>query len=193
MSKQVSWIFAVALAAAVAGCASTPTVTTQTVIVAGHGPVEIEQMNVEVAEVDPAQRRVVVRQGIRAWTVEVPEIFGDLQNLRPGDRVQIRRVEGVILGMRRARKGAEPGIVYAEAASNASFQNLPERFVVRSLTVTARFQAFDAATGSVSYIGPWGPRSLIVVDAAIKRDLARLRSGDMVDLTFAEAVYIQKY
>ncbi|UZF93768.1 hypothetical protein [Bosea sp. NBC_00550] len=192
MSKHMNWIFAVSLAAVVAGCATYPTVTSQTVIVAGVGPVEVEQLNVEVVDVMPAERMVVVRQGSRSWAVLVPELFGDLQNIRAGDRVEIRRVEGVVLSARRARKGAKPGIVYTEAVSGPPFQNLPDKYVVRSLTLTARFESFDPATGIVNYVGPAGPRTHQVVDPDIKMDLRRLKRGDMVELTFAEGFHFQK-
>jgi hypothetical protein len=188
----MSWVFAIALTAGIAGCAPYPTVTTQTVIVAGVGPVEVEQLDVEVVDVQPAERIVLVRQGARSWHVAVPEVFGNLMNIQPGDRVEIRRVEGVIVGARRARRGARPGIVYTEAVSGP-FQNLPDKFVVRSLTVTAQFQAFDPGTGIVSFVGPLGPRSLTVVDPVIKQDLGRIRRGDMIALTFAEAFHFQKY
>jgi len=193
MSNYKALILALSLVAGVAGCAPYPTVTTSTVIVAGLGPVEVEQLDVEVVDVQPSERIVLVRQGGRSWNVAVPEVFGTLQNIRPGDRVEIRRVEGVILGARKARRGARPDIVYTEITDDPSFQNLPDKFVVRSLTVTARFQAFDPTTGIVSIVGPLGPRSLTVVNPEIKQDLRRLRRGDMVELTLAEAFYFQKY
>lgn len=192
MSKPMSWILTIALAVGVAGCAAYPTVTTQTVLVAGIGPVEVEQLDVEVVDVQPEERIVRVRQGVRSWHVAVPELFGNLRNIQAGDRLEVRRVEGAIIGARRARKGARPGIVYTEAVSGP-FQNLPDKFVVRSLTVTGQFQAFDPTTGIVSYVGPLGPRSLTVVDPDIKQDLRRLRRGDMVELTLAEAFHFQKY
>lgn len=193
MLKNMSVIVAVSLALGVAGCATNPTVTSRTVIVAGIGPVEVERLDVEVAAVDPAERIVVIRQGRQTWPVAVPEVFGNLQNIGPGDRVEIQRVEGVILGARRARKGAKPAIIYTEAASDPSFQNLPEKFVVRSLTVTARFESFDPATSVVNYVGPAGARTHIVSDPVIQNDLRRLRRGDMVELTFAQAFHLQKY
>jgi hypothetical protein len=119
-------------------------------------------------------------------------VFGSLRNIQPGDRVEIRRIEGVILGARRARKGARPGIVYTEATSGP-FQNLPDKFVVRSLTVTAQFQAFDPTTGIVMIVGPLGPRSLTVLDPVLRQDLGRVRRGDMIELTLAEAFHFQKY
>jgi hypothetical protein len=190
MLKKISVIAAVSFA--LAGCATTPTVTSQTIIVAGVGPVEVERLDVEVAAVNPAERIVVVKQGRQTWPVAVPAVFGDLQNLSPGDRVEVRRVEGVILGARRARKGAKPAIIYTEAAADSSFQNLPERFVVRSLTVTARFEKFDPETNVVSYIGPAGPRTHVVADPDIQNDIRGLRRGDMVELSFAEAFLLQK-
>ncbi|AZO81957.1 hypothetical protein B5U98_27825 [Bosea sp. Tri-39] len=193
MLKNMSMIMAVSLALGVAGCATNPTVTSQTVIVAGIGPVEVERLDVEVAAVDPAERIVVIRQGRQTWPVAVPEVFGNLQNIGPGDRVEVQRVEGVILGAKRARKGAKPAIIYSEAASDPSFQNLPEKFVVRSLTVTARFENFDPTTNVVNYVGPAGARTHTVSDPVILNDLRRLRRGDMVELTFAQAFHFRKY
>lgn len=191
MSKHMGWIVAIVLAVGVAGCAG-PMVTSTTVVVAGVGPVDIEQVNVEVVDVQPSERILVVRQGVRSWHVAVPAVFGNLQNIQPGDRLEIRRVEGVILGAQRARKGAKPGIVYTEAVSGPPFHNLPDKFAVRTLTLTARFQAFDPTTGIVTFVGPLGPRSLTVADPSIKQDLRRIRRGDMVELTFAEAFHFQK-
>lgn len=119
MLKHMSVIAAVSLALACAGCATGPTVTSETVIVAGVGPVDVERLDVEVAAVNPAERVVVVKQGRQTWPVAVPEVFGNLQNISPGDKVEVRRVEGVILGARRARKGAKPAIIYSEAAADS--------------------------------------------------------------------------
>jgi hypothetical protein len=191
MSKRISWILALSIAVGVAGCAQ-PVVTTQTVMVDGVGPVEIERLDVEVVAVDPPSRTVVVRQRGFSWLVDVPPLFGNLQNIQPGDRLEIRRVEGAVLSARRARKGARPSITYTEAVSGPPFHNLPDKFIVRSLTLTAKFEKFDPASGVVNYVGPAGPRTHTVVDAGVQADLRRLRRGDMVDLTFAEAFHIMK-
>jgi len=190
MLQKISLIAAVSLA--LAGCATTPVVTSQTVVVAGVGPVEVERLDVEVAAVNPADRIVIVRQGRQTWPVAVPETLGDLQNLRAGDRVEVRRAEGAVLSAKRARKGAKPGIVYMETVADSSFQNLPEKFVVRTLTVTAKFEGYDPATNVVSYVGPAGPRTRIVSDPDLQNDVRRLKRGDMVELTFAEAFHFQK-
>ena len=190
MLQKISLIAAVSFA--LAGCATTPVVTSQTIVVAGVGPVEVERLDVEVVAVHPADHIVVVRQGRLTWPVAVPETLGDLKNIQAGDRVEVRRAEGAVLGAKRARKGAKPGIVYTEMVADSSFQNLPEKFVVRTLTVTAKFESYDPATNVVSYVGPSGPRTRIVLDPDIQNDARRLKRGDMVELTFAEAFHFQK-
>lgn len=190
MSRCISWTLAISLAVGVAACAPYPEVTTQTVIVAGVGPVEVERLNVRLVSIDRANRSVVVEQRGYRWLVDVPPVFGNLQNVREGDMVELRRVEGALVDVRRNRRGARPGITYTEAVSDPQFQNLPDKYVVRALTVTARFERFDPATNVVNYVGPLGPRSLTVADPAVRAALQRLRRGDMVDLTFAEAIQI---
>ncbi len=189
MSKHISWIFALSIAAALAGCATQPVVTSQTVMIAGVGPVEIERLNVRVVQIDRANRTVVVEQRGHRWLVEVPPLFGDLQTVRVGDNVEIRRVEGVLVDIGRTRRGSKPGIAYTQATSGP-FQNLPDKYVLHAVTVTARFERFDAANGVVSYVGPFGPRSITVADPAVKAELQTFRRGDMVDLSFVEAFHI---
>jgi hypothetical protein len=190
MPKFIGPLLAAALALGAAGCATAPVVTSETVIVAGVGPVEVERLRVRVVSIDRPNRSVVVEQGGNSWLVEVPPIFGNLANLREGDEVQISRVEGVIVDVRRPRRGSRPGITYTEAASAPIFQNLPEKYVVRTATLTARFERFDTESSTVHYVGPFGPRALVVADPAVKAVLRRFKRGDMVDLSFAEAFHI---
>lgn len=190
MSKHINWIVALAAAAAAAGCAPYPLVSSETVIVAGIGPVEVERLNVRIVSVNRADRSVVVEQGRRRWLVSVPAVFGDLRRVRAGDMVEISRIEGAAVDVRRSRRGDRPAITYTDAVSGPPFQNLPDKYVVRALTLTARFERFDPATGVVSYEGPFGPRSRTVVDPDVKAELQTFRRGDMVDLTFAEAFHI---
>ena len=190
MSKFIGPFFAVALALGAAGCATTPVVTTETVIIAGVGPVEIERLTVRVVSIDRPNRSVIVEQRGSRWLVDVPPVFGNLENLREGDMVQINRVEGIIVDVRRPRRGAKPGITYTEAATEPTFQNLPDKYVVRAVTLTARFESFDRESSVVHYVGPFGPRTLTVTDPAVKAELRKFKRGDMVDLSFAEAFHI---
>ena len=190
MPKFIGPFFAVALALGAAGCATTPVVTTETVIIAGVGPVEIERLTVRVVSIDRPNRSVIVEQRGSRWLVDVPPVFGNLENLREGDMVQINRVEGIIVDVRRPRRGAKPGITYTEAATEPTFQNLPDKYVVCAVTLTARFERFDRESSVVHYVGPFGPRTLTVTDPAVKAELRKFKRGDMVDLSFAEAFHI---
>lgn len=190
MSKHINWIFALAVMSAASGCAPYPLVSSETVVVAGVGPVEVERLNVRVVSVNRAARSVVVAQGRHQWLVSVPPVFGDLRRVRAGDMVEISRIEGAAVDVRRSRRGDRPGITYREAVSGPPFHNLPDKYVVRAVTLTARFERFDPASNIVSYVGPLGPRSLTVADPAVRAELQTFGRGDMVDLTFAEAFHI---
>ncbi len=190
MSKRMSWIFALPIAAALAGCATGPVVTSQTVIVAGVGPVEIERLTSGWwTSTGPIARSLSNSAGANRL-VEVPPLFGDLQTVRV--RRQCRRLGGSracswMSGCK--RRGSKPGITYTEATSGP-FQNLPDKYVVRGVTITARFEQFDAASGVVSCVGPLGPRSITATDPAVRAELQTFRKGEMVDLSFVEAFRI---
>lgn len=190
MSAFKNWSLALTLIASAASWSGARPALAQTVVVAGVGPAAIEQLNVRVAAVDRASRTMIVQQRGHRWLVEVPEVFGDLSMVRVGDRLDIRRIDGAIVAVSRNRKGVKPGIRYSEGGADAGFQNLPARFVTRTVTVTARFNSFNPATKLVSYVGPDGPRSLPVVDPGVADGLQRLKRGDMVNLVFAEAFQV---
>lgn len=192
MPKRIALTLALSIALGMTACAPGPRIESETVVVAGLGAVQIERIDVTVVSVDPRSRTVVVQQGNYAWLVDVPPIFGDLQHIQAGDRLQIRRADGAVLAMRRARKGEKPSVVYTEAVSEPRFQNLPDKYVLHSVTLTAKFDSFDPSSGIVHYIGPAGPNSLRVKDPSVQADLGRLRKGDMVSLTFTEAFHILK-
>ncbi|GLS21082.1 hypothetical protein GCM10007874_40990 [Labrys miyagiensis] len=192
MPKRIALILALLITAGMTACAPHPQITSETVVIAGLGPVEVERIDVTVAAVNPGNRTVIVEQGAYKWLVDVPPIFGDLHQIRAGDRLQIRRADGAVLNMRRARRGERPGVAYTETVSEPRFQNLPDKYVAHSVTLTAKFESFDPSSGIVHYVGPAGYNSLRVMDPAIQADLGTLRKGDMVSLTFGEAYHILK-
>ncbi|WP_162246197.1 hypothetical protein [Bosea sp. Leaf344] len=189
MLRSIGYPLALVISLGCAGCG--PLIITDTVSVAGVGPVEIDRIQVQVVSISPEERLATVRQGRYTWQVFVPPVFGNLRNVRPGDRLQISRIEGVALSVERARKGASAGITYNAFVSDGYFQNLPDKFVARSLTLTARIEQFDPNAGIVSYLGPSGLRKTRVIDPALRNAFAQFRRGDLVELTFSEAVYIE--
>ena len=95
MPKLSSWTIALMLALGSAACA--PVITSRTVVVAGVGPVEIEQIDVEIVAVAPEEQFVTVRQGRFVWDVLVPPAFGDLRNIRAGDKLSFGSIADTLL------------------------------------------------------------------------------------------------
>lgn len=188
--KRMILAGAVALSCAMPLAAAITPAQAQSVVVRGIGPVTAETFNVRVVSVDRASRNVVVERRGRQWRIIVPEAFGSLAAVRRRDRLEISRIEGVLLSVTRGNRNARPDISVNETANDGTFQDLPARWVTRSVTVTARFTGFNAATGVVSYTGPEGPRTIRAVDPALTETLRTLKSGDMINLTFAEATQI---
>ncbi|PZU94530.1 MAG: hypothetical protein DI527_02815 [Chelatococcus sp.] len=162
----------------------------QPVLVAGIGPAAIEQMNVRVVSVDPPNHSLVVEQRGYRWQILLPEIFGDLRSLKPGDRLQINKVDGALVALFRSKKGSKPKIVYEDAATDSTFQNLPARYVVQKVAITGRFSSFDPATNTVSFVGPDGPRSRPVGDPVVIAEIKKLKRGDRIDAVFVQAYQI---
>ncbi|CAH1662559.1 conserved exported hypothetical protein [Hyphomicrobiales bacterium] len=160
----------------------------QAISVRGLGPTTVQTERVRVVSVDRGTRNVVVERGGRQWRITVPAAFGSLAALRRRDRLDINRVESAIVAVTRATPGARPDVVLTETANNGTFDNLPARWVVRSVTVTAEFTRLDG--GVVHYVGPEGPRTMRVVDPTVISALSTLRRGDMINLVFTEATQI---
>ncbi|CAH1661014.1 conserved exported hypothetical protein [Hyphomicrobiales bacterium] len=169
---------------------TSPAIAQQSVNVRGLGVVAVDNVDVRVVSVDLPSRNVVVERSGRQWRITVPEDFGSLAALRRRDRLSISRVESALIAVTPARRGTKPDVVFTVARDEGLFGNLPARWVVRNVTVTAQFTSFDAASGTVRYVGPEGARSLRVIDPAVISVLQTLRRGDMVNLVFTEATQI---
>ncbi|MBS7696494.1 MULTISPECIES: hypothetical protein [unclassified Chelatococcus] len=173
-----------------AGVITSPAIAQQSVNVRGLGAVAIDTIDVRVVSVDLPSRNVVVERRGRQWRITVPEDFGSLAALRRRDRLSIARVESALIAVTPARRGTRPDVVFTTGRDEGLFGNLPARWVVRNVTVTAQFTSFDAASGTVRYVGPEGPRTLRVIDPAVISMVQSLRRGDMVNLVFTEATQI---
>ncbi|GGC76881.1 hypothetical protein [Chelatococcus reniformis] len=162
----------------------------QGISIRGLGPAVVQTDRVRIVSVDRATRNVVVERGGRQWRITVPAAFGSLAAVRRRDRLEISRVEGALISVAPARANARPDISFAETRDDGTFNNLPARWVTRSVTITARFTSFNAARGIASFVGPDGPRTIRATDPAVVNMLRGLRQGDMINVVFAEATQI---
>ena len=179
-----------AMLVATAGMVTSPALAQRSVNVRGLGAVAVDNVDVRVVSVDLPSRNVVVERSGRQWRITVPEDFGSLAALRRRDRLTIDRVESALVAITPAGRGTKPDAVFTTARDEGLFDNLPARWIVRNVTITARFTSFDKASNVVRYVGPEGPRTIRAIDPTVISVLQTLRRGDMVSLVFTEATRI---
>ena len=117
----------------------------------------------------------------------VAEEFRDFERARVGDQVVVSYTEAIAWQVKPADKGA-PGVSTRETLSNPGLGEAPGGAIERALTITATITALDMARGTVTLTGPQGRSQTFKVHRPA--DLEKLRVGDLVDITYSEALAI---
>ena len=117
----------------------------------------------------------------------VAEAFRDFERARVGDQVVVSYTEAIAWQVKPADNGA-PGVSTRETLSNPRPGEAPGGTIERALTITATISAFDAARGTVTLTGPQGRSQTFKVHRPA--DLEKLRVGDLVDITYSEALAV---
>lgn len=159
----------------------------QAIEVRGVGGVDIQSVDVRVLAIDLPSRTVQVESKGYQWRVTLPEEFGPLTNIRVRDRLQINRVQGALVSIEPAKRGAKPSVESTTSSNDGLFGNLPARWVVRKMVVTAKFTGLDSNARLLSYTGPEGSRTVPVVDPEVLAALKKVKKGSMIVLNYAEA------
>ncbi|TCH98281.1 hypothetical protein EJV46_13935 [Roseococcus sp. SYP-B2431] len=152
-------------------------------------------INAVVETVDPRSREILLRGGGGAQSGALLSMVASqrvqrLGEIRPGDRVRVRYFQALA----------------AQAVTPLSRSSLPFEGVTVDRRETAErpggeitrvrrgrvtITAVDAATGSVSFLGPNNvPRTVVARNAEVQAFIRRLRVGDQVDLVYEEALAI---
>ena len=133
------------------------------------------------------QRRLLALEGDDGGIAVLPvaEEFRDFDKLRVGDPVVVSYTEAIAWQVKPADKGA-PGVSARETLSNPKPGEAPGGAIERAITITATITAFDVARGTVTLTGPQGRSQ--TVKAHNPADLEHIRVGDLVDITYSEAV-----
>jgi len=133
-----------------------------------------------VVRVDPKKRLVTLEAPDgRRVTARVHARVKDLERLRAGDTVSATYYESLAYDVR------TPG---AAAPSNAEPPPLPNTVDARAVTVTSRITALDRSAGTLTLqAADADPVTVHIKDAAA---LARVKVGDLVDVTLTEAVAV---
>lgn len=157
--------------------------------VRGIGAVEVDSIEVRVVSVDLPSRSLVVQKAGHQWRITVPEEAVGLAAVRPRDKLTINSVESALVSVA-PPKSAKPDIQFEAATDVGLFNGLPGRWIVRRVIATVKYESLDDSKGTVSFVGPEGPRTVRVIDPAVAAALKKLKKGELVTLTFTQATEI---
>jgi ribosomal 50S subunit-recycling heat shock protein len=148
------------------------------------------EMQATVTAIDLKSRMVTLKgpEG-NERTIHVDKRARNLPQVKVGDVVKIAYVQHVAWQVKKPGEGAS-GNVTAEAAEvRAKPGEKPGGAVGQRVTFTATIEAIDLAKGTVTLKGPQGNSQTI--KARNPANLKKVKVGDVVDITYTEAVAIE--
>ncbi len=133
--------------------------------------------------------RTVVLQGDdgKQSKVKVGEAVQRLDEIKPGDKVKMRYYESVTMDLRRHSKD-KPSATSETVSERAPAGQLPAGLVARQVTVTAEVTDIDLKKNSVTLKGPGGSQTVAVKKPEYQAALKKLKKGDLIDITYSEAM-----
>ncbi len=149
------------------------------------------QARATVKSIDAAKRSVVlVNAEGKTLSVKVSENV-DLAKVHPGDAVDIVYMESVAIDV--ADPGsAAPGVASGVLVTPAQQGQIPAGSVVQQVTATAEVTALDLPTYSVTLRMPDGDsKTFNVKNPTLQQKMQRLKVGDLVQITYTEALAIR--
>lgn len=141
-----------------------------------------------VKAIDQTTREVTLERtdGSR-FKIKAGDEVRNLAQVKVGDVVKTSYHESLAFEVKKAGS-ASPGAGVAEAGTRAKLGEKPGVAGARTTTVTATIVAIDRNTNRVTLRGPGGDD--IVVQARDPKNVAAVSPGDLVELTYTEAVAI---
>ena len=150
---------------------------------------QVVEMQATVTAIDMATRSVTLKgEDGSETTIQVDERARNLKQVKVGDVVKVAYVQALAWEMSKSTK-AEPTVEVEEAAGRAEEGQKPAGMAGRRVSATVTIEAIDIANGSVTVKGPGGNSR--TVKALNPDNLKKVKVGDLVDVTYTEAVAIQ--
>lgn len=120
-------------------------------------------------------------------TLHVDKHARNLAQVKVGDIVKVAYVQHVAWQVRKPGGGGQDGSVQAEqAAVRTEPGEMPGGAVGQRISFAATIEAIDTAKGTVTLKGPQGNSETI--KARNPANLKKVKVGDVVDITYTEAV-----
>ena len=123
----------------------------------------------------------------RTVTIEVKD-KQKLDMIKVGDPVVAAYVEAVAFRVQKAGSGATPGVTTQETRISSKPGETPAGAVGREVTATVTITAIDKKARTVTVKGPQGGTETI--KAKDPKNLEGLKVGDMVEITYTQALAI---
>ncbi len=135
------------------------------------------------------KKRLVTLRGPdgKVKTIKVDERVQNLPQVKKGDRVVISYYESLAYVVKKPGE-AEPGTTVATGVGHAEPGQMPAGMAAQAVTVTATIKAIDKKTPAVTLKGPEG--KLVTVKVRDREKLERVKVGDLVEITYTEALAI---
>lgn len=121
------------------------------------------------------------------YALYLPEVIDDPQLTEKNRVVEVSYVLGVVMDIE-VFPGGDPSFTVADDVTWTDQGDLPDDFVKRLVTATAKIVSVDDANGTVTFIAPDGEtRTAVVHDPKILKEM-KVRPGDLANITYFEAI-----
>ena len=149
---------------------------------------DVTESRATVTAVDPATRRVTLKDASgTSMTVTAGDRVKNLDQVRVGDEVVVTYTEAFAWQVKPAGQGT-PGVTSSENVSRAQPGDKPGGSVTSMTTITATITAIDLTKDTVTLTGPDG--GAMTFKARDPANLRKVKVGDLVDITYSEALAI---
>lgn len=151
---------------------------------------ETETVTATVVQVDQKNRLVTLKTPDGEDTVEVGPGVKRLEEIKVGDKVKMTYQHALALELLPANS-TEAGTEMEGNVTRDEKSHAPGGTVERAVTVTAKLTAIDLKKHTVTLTGADGKTRMIEVkDPSRQARLSKLKVGDMVRITYAEALAV---
>ena len=139
-----------------------------------------------VEAIDKEKQTVTLKGPKKTLTVKVRDPQ-KLDAIKVGDPVIGKYYESLMIELKKPGEGT-PGVTAEKATAASKPGEVPAGAIGQQVTVTATIVAVDKKAGTVTIKGPEG--NTVTVKARDPKNLAKVKAGDNVDITYTEALAI---
>jgi hypothetical protein len=150
---------------------------------------DVVEASATIEAIDPANRLLSLRGPGGAATIQAGPEVKNFDQIRVGDEVKVTYTAA--LGAAITKSKATPTTTYDAAAVAAPIGAKPAGAVGQSVTTTVQIESVDTSFDAVTFKRPDGfVRTIAVSSPEGKKFIRTLKKGDMVDVTYTEALAI---